>query len=496
MNESQIRTAYELKRWRDPNDGCLYFATNELKMSPDPWQVNLFKNFSSPDPATRRIAMKACKGVGKTAALAVCILWFMATQGEPGEHPKGAATSITEDNIDDNLWPEISKWQSRSEFLKLAFKWTKSRFFAVNHPETWFFSKRTWPKGGEASQQANTLAGLHSKYLLFVVDESGDIPDAVLAAADAGLTGTEEGRFQKILQAGNPTRLDGPLYRACHLEKSLWTVIEITGDPDNPARSTRQSIEWAREQIKRYGIDSPWVLVNVFGTFPSSSINALLSDVQVRASIDRRLSKQAYEMGQKRIGVDVARFGDDMSVLFPRQGLKTFNIVELSGYRTTEIADRVINSKIKWGSELEFVDGTGGYGGGVCDSMVVRGYNPIEVNFSGKATDSRYFNRRAEMYFRLAEWVKGRGQLPEDEKLRKELCATTYTSKNGKIILSPKELIKENLGFSPDRSDALALTFAQAEEPGRYTLEGEMLRAKNGSCAHEYDPYSPERMSG
>lgn len=493
MTELQEAAARKIMRWRDRESGCLFFATEELGVVPDPWQVDLFKAFSSDDPKKKRIALCACKGVGKTASIAICILWFMCAWGEPGEHPKGAATSITEDNIDDNLWPEISKWQARSEYLKQTFKWTKSRYFCVRHPETWFFSKRTWAKGGDKQQQANTLAGLHSKYLMFAGDETGDIPDSVMAAADAGLTGTEEGRFQKLLQGGNPTRLDGPLYRAAVTEKDIWYTIFITGDPDNPERSTRQDINWAREQIKRYGIDSPWVLVNVFGRFPESSINTLLSDVDVQRAMDRIVPRDVINNGQKRLGIDVARFGGDMSVIFPRQGLFAFQPVEMSGYRTNEIADRVVASKLKWNSDLEFVDGTGGYGGGVVDNLLTRGFSPIEVQFAGKATDDRYANKRAEMYFRMSEWVKKSGRLPAIDDLKKELTATTYTFQRGKLLLSPKDLIKEKLGHSPDKSDALALTFAQGEEPGRLSLEGMVQRMRQGSCKSEYDPFDRER---
>jgi hypothetical protein len=476
----------KLKRWRED---CLYFATDELNFQPDPWQVELFQAFSSNDPQKKRIAMAACKGVGKSAALAICILNFMASQGERGEHPKGGATSITEDNISNNLWPEISKWQGRSEYLKRAYTWTKTRFFSVDHPETWFFSLRTWPKSGDKNAQANTLAGLHSKYLLFVVDESGDVPDSVFAAADAGLTGTEAGRFQKLLQAGNPTKREGPLYRACFHERDLWYVIKITGDPDNPLRSARQNIEWARDQIKRYGRDSPWVLVNVLGEFPETSINAILSSTEIEAAMKRMVHYDGYKNSQKRIGCDVARMGDDMTCLFPRQGLRAFNFVEMSGADGTEVADRLITSKEKWQSELEFIDDTGGFGGSVIDSMFSRGYSPIPVNFSSKATDPRYYNKRAEMYFRMRAWFKRGAQLPNDPRLLEELCATKYTSKNGKIILVPKELIKAELGRSPDRGDALALTFAQEEAVSRLSLEGTMNRDKPNHAETEWDPY-------
>lgn len=486
--EKQLKSAGKI---HDYMFDCDLFAREELGFMPDPWQKTLFDALSSNDPMKQRIAMKACKGVGKTAGLAAGILWFMTCKGEPGLHPKGAATSITEDNIDDNLWPEISTWQNKSDFLKRAFTWTKSRFSSSYHPNTWFFSKRTWPKTADQSQQANTLAGFHGKFIMFVLDESGDIPQGVMAAADAGLTGTEEGRFQKIIQAGNPTRRDGPLFNAVHgAGAHKWFVITITGDPNNPNRSKRQSLEWALEQIKEYGIDSPWVRINVFGEFPEHSINALISDTMIDAAVARNYALEAFVNGQKRLGVDVARYGDDMSTIYPRQGLKAFKPVEMSGWSSTQVADRVIMSKEKWGAHLEFVDSTGGYGSGVIDSMIARGYSPIEVGFAEQASQpARFMNRRAEIYWRTAEWLK-KGQLLDGDylkRLRPELLATEYTIKNGKILLMPKEMVKSKIGRSPDLADGLALTFGTPDKLAHITEEGQAIYAVSGSTSAKSD---------
>jgi hypothetical protein len=96
----------------------------------------------------------------------------------------------------------------------------------------------------------------------------------------------------------------------------------------------------------------------------------------------------------------------------------------------------------------------------------------------------------------MRDWIKRGAQLPHDRdgRLMKELCATTYTTKNGKIILSPKELIKANLGFSPDHMDALALTFADPEAPGQLSLQGMLLSGKQNTTLHEYDPYADDRL--
>ena len=289
--------------------------------------------------------MKACKGPGKTAILSWLCWNFLATR----PYPKIVATSITSDNLADGLWPEMAKWQNKSPFLKEDYQWTKTRIVKKSDPETWFMSARGWSKSASSDQQANALAGLHADYILFVLDEAGGIPDSVMAAAEAALsTGIES----KIVIAGNPTNLDGPLYRACTSEAELWYVVEITGDPDDPMRSPRIDPEWARAQIKKYGRDNPWVLVNVFGKFPPSSLNTLLGAEEVRAAVNRHHDLSEYDFSQKRLGIDVARFGDDSTVIFPRQGLVAFKPVQMRNAKSNEIAARVAAAKAKWGLSL------------------------------------------------------------------------------------------------------------------------------------------------
>ena len=113
----------------------------QFGVEPDAWQLELLRAFA--DPAKQRISLQACAGPGKTAGLAWCGWNFLACYGDRGEHPKGAAVSITSANLEDNLWPELAKWQGRSAFLKSAFTWHKERIVANDHPETWFLSARS-----------------------------------------------------------------------------------------------------------------------------------------------------------------------------------------------------------------------------------------------------------------------------------------------------------------------------------------------------------------
>lgn len=475
----------KIKHWRERPAAFVY---DNFGVTPDRWQEQVLDAFPSMDPDKQRISMQACAGPGKSAALAWCGWNFLSCYGERGEHPKGAAVSVTADNLKDNLWPEFSKWQERSPYLKEAFTWTKERIFAKDHPQTWFISARSYSKTANAEEQGRTLSGLHSKYVLALVDESGDIPLAVAKAGEQALSTNP--KFGKILQAGNPTSHDGMLYAAATKLRHLWFIVRITGDPDDPARSPRIDIDWAREQIRTYGRDNPWVMAYILGLFPPSSINTLLGPDEVAAAMGRHLRVDAYAHAQKRLGVDVARFGDDRTIIFPRQGLAAFKPAEMRGARTPDIAARVALAKARWGSEVEMVDGTGGYGAGVIDSLLQAGHAPLEIHFSGKAIDPRYMNKRAEMWFLMAEWVKRGGALPNDPDLQKELTAPTYTFQNGKLRIEEKDQIKDRLGFSPDKADALCLTFALPEMPGRIQLPGQ---TGTSGLASEYDPFDPAR---
>lgn len=472
----------QIRRWRANPEA---FVIENFGATPDPWQSEDLRAL----PHFNRFAWQACKGPGKTTFLAWAIWWFLVCF----PRPKIAATSISADNLSDNLWSELATWQKKSPLLLAMFEWTKTRITHKESPEDWWASARTWPKSADTNQQANTLAGLHAEYVLFVLDEVGGIPDAVMAAAEAGLANDHDGTKCKILMAGNPTHLEGPLYRAATTERDMWKLREITADPNDPHRTPRVSIQWAKEQISKYGADNPWVLINVFGKFPPSSINSLLGPDIVSEAMRRAYKESAYSHIQRRLGVDVALQGDDRTVLFPRQGLMAFKPVEMRSQEPADIAARVLLAKSRFGQEITFVDATGGFGSGVMSHMNMAGHESHPVHFSGKAIDPQYFNKRAEMWWEMALWIKGGGRLPNIPMLAKELVAPTYTVKNGKFLIEPKDQIKARLGFSPDMADALAMTFCLPDQPASVNTPNHMSHHDpRGRTLHEYDPLEGE----
>lgn len=425
--------------------------------------------------------MKASKGPGKSCLLAWLCWNFLVTR----PNPKIAAVSISGDNLRDGLWTEMAKWREHSPLIKSTFVWQKERIFYKESPETWWMAARQWSKAADPNALGNTLAGLHADYIMFVLDESGGIPEAIMASADAALSSCKEGH---IIQAGNPTHLEGPLYRACTIDRHLWHVVEITSDPDNPNRSPRVKVGWAREQIQKYGRDNPWVLVNVFGQFPPSSFNALIGPEEIQASIKRRYREVDFEAHPRLLGIDVARFGDDSSIIFPRQGLQAFDPLQFRNIDGTRGAEITVRKWNDWDADACFIDNTGGFGASWLDNLSRLGKDPIGIHFSQEAGNPQYFNKRAEMAFLVVEWIKNGGALPDIVELTQALTQTTYTFKGEKLLIEPKEDLKLKLGHSPDHMDALMLTFALPIDKKRQSFGVPAIHQ------YDYDPFSRDRV--
>lgn len=447
----------KIAQWREHPD---IFVREVFGATPDPWQDEVLRAF----PTTPRIAMKASKGPGKSCVEAWCCWNFLSTR----PHPNIAATSISGDNLRDGLWKEMAHWRNKSEFLKTNFEWQGERIFNKSAKETWFMSARTWSKAADPTQLGNTLAGLHSDYIMFVIDEAGAIPIPITMAAEAGLSSCKEGH---IMQAGNTNTLDGSLYDACITNRHLWKVIVISGDPDDPRRSTRINIEWAREMIRTWGRDSPFVKVMVLGEWPSASINALLGPEEVEQAMKRKYQQHDIDHAARILGVDVAREGDDASVIFPRQGLVAFKPIVMRNV-TGNFGAAQINRMIAgsdgapgWPADAIFIDNTGGFGSSWIDHLTTLNRAPLGVHFSEKAQSRGYANKRAEMYVTLRDWVRAGGALPDVPELVTELTQTTYTFQGDALILEPKKLIKAKIGRSPDHADGLALTFTEPVQP-------------------------------
>lgn len=437
-----------LRLWREKPQA---FVRDVFGVTPDPWQDEALEAF----PHHPRIAMKACAGPGKTMVLAQLALNFLLTR----PHARIGATSISGANLKANLWTELAKWYGRSDLLRATFDMTAREITAKSSPGTWKLEARAWARDANAEQIGNALRGLHGDFVLWLLDESGAYPDSILPVCENIFAGNPIEAH--IVQAGNPTHLSGPLYRAFVTARDLWHPIEITADPDDPKRTPRVSIEHAREQIRQYGADNPWVLVNIFGKFPPSAFNVLIGPDECAAAQKRVYRQEDVDAFARVLGVDVALFGDDASVIFPRQGKIAFPPVKYRNIKPSQGAGVVARKILDWGVDATFIDDTGGFGGQWIEHLLLLGHQPIGIGFATNADDKRYHLKRTEMYFRGVQWIKEGGALPECPQLVAALTSTTYSFHGDKLLLEPKAMVKRKLGYSPDDADAFALTFAQ-----------------------------------
>lgn len=199
--------------------------------------------------------------------------------------------------------------------------------------------------------------------------------------------------------------------------------------------------------------------------FTVKAINELFSLEELDAAFDRALNEGDVPWDMPIVqGVDIARYGDDRSVIWKRKGLRVFENPRIFKHlNTMEMADRIAQAMDDNGADMTFID-AGNMGAGAIDRLRQMGYRALrEIPFQSKALENeRYENIRAEMYFKLKEWIAAGGALPNEQGLRDELAVIQYKfSKNGRIMLTPKDEIKEKLGRSPDLADGLALTFAR-----------------------------------
>lgn len=486
LTDKQQHAAQVIEHWRQhPAD----FVRDVFKLEPYPWQVDVLEQF----PHNPRQAMAAAKGVGKTAVMAWLGWNFLVCYGPSS---KGVAISITGTNLKAGLWAELAAWRSRAPLLQHQFDMTSERIShrdADRFPE-WFMVAASFAKSANDQEVGSTLAGKWAKNVLFLIDEAGEVPVALLRVAEAALQ--REGTSGHILMAGNTTSRNGALYEAAYTHRAQWGVHEVTGDPDDPKRSPVVNIEYAREQIRIYGRDNPWVMINILAKFPLTGLNKLLPDDVARACIGRHVPLKAYDWAPRIFGGDIALFGDDLTVGFPRQGRVAFKPIVLRQQDPLQVAGHFMEHCKQWNADSIQLDVTGGYGAGTASAMRQFGALVTDVQFAGKPRDPRFFNVRAEIIWLLAEWFKTEPSIPDVPELVEEISGVEYGYKGDKLVIEPKAEMKVRLGRSPDYMDALACTFCHPIAPrGRQALELEAMfdiYSSVGKSKTDYDPLARE----
>jgi len=250
-----------------------------------------------------------------------------------------------------------------------------------------------------------------------------------------------------------------PIWKAVAAHPDERTLVVKVNYYDNP--HCPDEMKYLAEKCKQESqedYEHIWL-----GAPVSQGSTKLISSKDVREAFIPKMSSSTSPL---ILGVDVARFGDDKSVICYRQGRWCSKIESFSHLDTVQLAN-LLTSKIKDLKPARIFIDSGSMGAGVYDILNDRGYGDIirGVNFGSKAlSEERYANRRAEMWGEANEWLKQElpVQLPHDDELLDDLCSVNkgYDTR-GRLLLESKDKVKERIGRSPDKADAFVLTFAE-----------------------------------
>lgn len=390
-----------------------------------------------------------------SCTVAWIILWALCTFPDT----RGVVTANTDNQLKTKTFAELAKWHNLCIF-KDWFSMSATRICSKQpgHEKNWVVDAIPWnintPEG---------FAGLHNqgKRIIVIFDEASSIPDIIWEVTEGALT--DKGTQIFWLCFGNPTRSAGRFYECFNRQRDIWRHKHIDSRTAK-ATNKEQIAEWLRV----HGEDSDFFRVRVRGEFPNvSSMQFIARDV-VESASSGELSHVDYTQMVAIIGLDVARFGDDSSVIYTRIGLdgRSFGYQQYRGLDGWQLGAKVAehyNYLRKQGIRKIIINvDSGGVGASPIDWLQKNGYPVNAVNFGSKANnDKRYKNKRAEIWGEMREWLGSGGRIPDSQDLITDLTGIEYDyTPTNQIILERKDEMKSRGLSSPDIADALALTFA------------------------------------
>jgi len=427
------------------------FVEDLLGVTPQDWQREVM---SAVAKGQRRCSIRSGHGVGKSSCASWLMIWFLLTR-----YPvKIVVTAPTASQLFDALFAECKRWiKELPTPIKSLLEMKSDRIELGSSPTEAFISART-----SRSESPESLAGVHADHVLLVVDEASGVPESVFEAA----YGSMSGKDATTILLGNPTRSSGYFYEThTRLRDSWWT--KQVSCLDSPLVSP----DFIQEMELKYGAESNAMKVRVYGEFPTAEDDTLISLHSVEQASKRKVEQP--EGTPVVWGLDVARYGDDASVLCIRQGRHLMELHSWKKLSLMELAGRVLdllNSADEPPEEI-LVDSIG-LGAGVLDRLRELDISARGVNVSeSPAMADRYANLRAELWDLTKQWFNEEVQIPNDDSLIADLTAPRYSfNSSGKMIVESKAETKKRLGRSTDFADSLVLTFAStaAGASGQY----------------------------
>ncbi len=461
------RAAFFKERQKIYKKNPVLFFNEVILFQPDEWQKKAAYDIAN----YSKVTIRSGQGVGKTAFEAAVLLWFMSCF----PFPRIVATAPTRQQLHDVLWSEVAKWQSKSPLLSQMFKWTKTYIYMLGMEKRWFAVARTATK-------PENMQGFHEDNMLFIVDEASGVADSIMEA----ILGTLSGENNKLLMCGNPTKTSGIFYDSHKADRSIYRIHKISSR--DSSRTNKENIETL---IRKYGIDSNVVRVRVLGEFPEQE-----NDVFIPLPLLEQSAMTEYKDGPAEsihIGCDVARYGDDKTVIGYKVNERVRFYKKINGQDTMRTASDIIllgqalRDKYKFNDYISVKIDDGGVGGGVVDRLrQIKKSEPDKYDWLdifpvifGKPIKHKYYadstTYMMSVVKNLLSPVDDNGNeketeliLPDDSDLIAQLSCRKYTvNEKSKIIVESKKTMKARGLPSPDEADCVLLLCLPVKPPKR-----------------------------
>ncbi len=421
----------------------------EKSTGPDKWQIDILKALGDgliTIEEAIKIAVASGHGIGKSALVSWIILWAISTKVDT----RGVVTANTDTQLRTKTWPELTKWFNLF-IAKDFFKLTATAIFSSDpdHEKTWRIDAIPWSKSNPEA-----FAGLHNagKRILIIFDEASAIDDIIWEVMEGALS--DEGTEIIWCAFGNPTRNVGRFRECFRRYRHRWINRQV--DSSTVKQTNKAQI---KKWVEDYGWDSDFVKVRVRGEFPSTSATQFISSALIDEARGKKINGLNFQFAPIIISLDSAWNGDEI-VIFMRQGLFSKMLATYRGLQDDfKLAGYLAQFEDQFNADAVFIDF--GYGTGVASAGKTMGRNWTLVPFGGGSSKPGFKNKRAEMYGDIKEWLKAGGCLPDDPVLAEELASPEYEILlSGEVLLESKKDMQARGVPSPNRADALALTFA------------------------------------
>lgn len=425
-----------------------------------------------------------------------------------------------ESNLRNVLWGEIGAVIEQHPEVFVGDRLTDLR---IGRSAQSFITGVTIPQSGTPAQRKARFSGKHPPHgLLFIVDEGDAIPGEIYEAIESCMSGG----FCRLVITYNPRHESGPVFLkeqagagnivrlSALTHPNVTTGREVIPHAVDRETTVRRINEWTRALAphepepsdvftvpdflvgcvahSHAGISYPPLppgkrkitegafSTMVLGEYPAEGERQLISRAWTAAAVSRwhahvaAFGERPPDAIQPVMGLDVADEGKDLSVAVLRYGGWVPAITDMrAGVDADAVATWADALYTRYGCRAAMVDGTG-VGAGVAPKMTRAGRRDVaKVMVASSPTEKTELGEfallRDQLLWAVREWLKTDpgACLPPDADLLAELHAPTYDTDGpgAKIRVTQTKVMREQLGRSPDRLMALALTFC---EPMRF----------------------------